>query len=720
MAADRIKPRKRLYLPVLSLLAFVLISLHLMSTATQEASELNEMYSWLLLVNSLGSILLLGLVSANAWWLFRQFRKNAVGSRLTVRMVLLFISLSLAPSTAVFYYSMQFLHRSIDSWFDVQIDQAMDEALQLSQASLDERMRNLLKQTELMARTLNAQSDTLLAIELDDLRASIDASELTIFSKSRQVVAYSSNSPELIPYIPNDSILLQLRNGESFVGLEPGKSDTIAIQVVVQSGYDNSRFLHALYPVSSRIGSLANSIEAAYAHYKERTYLRSSLKFTFSLTLSLILLLSLLATIWVAFITSRRLVAPVRELVQGTQAVAEGDYTQQLTIPGQDDLGFLVESFNDMTRRISHSRDLAGKSQLEVESQRNYLETILSSLSSGVISFDVDLNIKSANRAACKILHLEESQLINQPLQQLSESSPNISRLINTIQTYIIQSEERWQKECTVLGDEGRQLLMIRGTPLHNNEQVKTGSLIIFDDVTKLVQAQRNAAWGEVARRLAHEIKNPLTPIQLSAERLKHKLSKVVDGANAELLNRSTHTIVQQVEAMKAMVNEFSDYARPPSIKAKSVDLESLIKEVVSLYSSKKVQLDTIGTIPSLSADPVQLRQVFHNLIKNSLEASNKEKQQQIKLTLKVTEEQSKKYAQISIEDNGMGLPKEQFDTIFDPYVTTKERGTGLGLSIVKKIIDEHGGIIWADPTCQTGARFIFRLPYSQPRRTVT
>ncbi len=717
MASQKLKPRKRLYLPVLSLLALILISLHLMSSATQEASELSEMYSWLLLVNSLGSLLLLGLVSANAWWLFRQFRKNAIGSRLTVRIVLLFILLSLAPSSVVFYYSMQFLHRSIDSWLDVQVDQAMDEALQLSQAALDERMRNLLKQTKLMARSLDAQSDTLLAIELDDLRINIDASELTLFSKSRRVIAYSSSSPELIPQTPNDSLLLQLRKGESFVNLEPGKSDSMSIQVIVPSGIGNNQFLHALYPVSSRIGNLANRIEASYAHYKERAYLRDSLKFTFSLTLSLVLLLSLLATIWVAFISSRRLVAPVRELAQGTQAVAEGDYTQQLAITGQDELGFLVESFNDMTRRIALSRDIAENSQVEVESQRNYLKTILSSLSTGVISFDNSLKITSANRAACNILHIEESQLINQPLQQLSKSSPNITKLTNTIQEQIIQNEERWQKECTVLGSEGRQLLMIRGVPLFDASQLKTGSLIIFDDVTTLVQAQRNAAWGEVARRLAHEIKNPLTPIQLSAERLQYKLSKVVEGAEADLLKRSTYTIVQQVEAMKAMVNEFADYARPPAIKTESVELEPFIKEVISLYGSNQIQLQVTGDIPPLSADPLQLRQVLHNLIKNSLEASNRENKP-IEIKLDTIDEQGKRYAQVTLEDHGSGLPESQFDQIFDPYVTTKEKGTGLGLAIVKKIIDEHGGIIWADPSCQTGARFIFRLPYSQPRRT--
>ncbi len=720
MASDKIKTRRRLYLSVLGLLAFLFISLHLMSSATQEASELNEIYSWLLLINSLGSLLLLGLVSANAWWLFRQFRKNAVGSRLTVRIVLLFILLSLAPSSAVFYYSMQFLHRSIDSWFDVQVDQAMDEAVQLSQASLDERMRNLLKLTEQMATSLDAQSNTLLAIELDDLRIKIDASELTLFSKSRQVIAYSSSSQELVPHTPDDNMLLQLPNGGSFVGLEPGKSGTMFIQVIVQSGDARDQFLLALYPVSSRIAALANSIEANYAHYKERTYLRDSLKFTFSLTLSLILLLSLLATVWVAFITSRRLVAPARELIQGTQAVAEGDYTQQLTIKRHDELGFLVESFNEMTRRIALSRDIAKNSQLEVESQRNYFETILDSLSTGVISFDTGLNIKSANRAACKILHIKESQLINQPLQKLSESSPNITRLINTIQTNITQNEERWQKECTVLGDEGRQLLMIKGTPLFNSEQIKTGSLIIFDDVTTLVQAQRNAAWGEVARRLAHEIKNPLTPIQLSAERLKHKLSKTVDGTDAELLERATNTIIQQVAAMKTMVNEFADYARPPAIRTESIKLKSLIKEILSLYRADQIQLQAAEELPPISVDPLQIRQVFHNLIKNSLEAGEKEGRQKIKITLKTIEEQDKKYAQVMIEDNGAGLPKEQIDQIFDPYVTTKEKGTGLGLAIVKKIIDEHGGIIWADSTCQTGARFILRLPYSQPRRTTT
>ncbi len=717
MVKQRLKPRKRLLLPILGLLGFILVSLHLMSSATQGASELNEMYSWLLLINALGSIFLLGLVTANAWWLIRQFRKRVVGSRLTLRIVLLFIVLSLAPSSLVFYYSMQFLHRSIDSWFDVQVDQAMDQALQLSQASLDERMRILLRQTELMAHSLNDRSDTLLAIELDDFRNQINASELTLLSKTRQVIAYSSISPDLVPELPNDGVLLQLRSGEPFVGLEPGKSDSMHIQVVVSSSSDNSRFLQALYPVSSRIGNLANSIEITYAHYKELTFLRNSLKFTFSLTLSLVLLISLLATIWVAFMMSRRLVAPVRELVYGTRAVAEGDYNQQLTIHGKDELGFLVESFNDMTQRISSSRDLANQSQLEVEEQRNYLKTILGNLSTGVISFDIKQNIRTANQAACEILHLDEAQLINQSLNKLAEANPHITRLINTIQTKLSDRDEAWQEECAVLSSGGRQLLMIRGTPLFVANKKRTGSLIIFDDVTDLVQAQKDAAWSEVARRLAHEIKNPLTPIQLSAERLKHKLSGKLAEKDNELLERATHTIVQQVEALKSMVKEFSDYARPPTIKTEPVDLEQLISEIIALYPTSTVQLKKSGELTPVSVDPLRIRQVFHNLIKNSLEAMGEKPGKSIKITLEPVHMHDKKQVQVIIEDSGSGLPKEHIDKIFDPYVTTKEKGTGLGLAIVKKIIDEHGGIIWADSTCLTGARFIFRLPLTQTTR---
>lgn len=714
MAKRQLKPRKRLLLPVLGLLVFILVSLHLMSSAAQESSELNKMYSWLLLLNTLGSVFLLGLVTTNVWWLIRQFRKRVVGSRLTLRIALLFIVLSLTPSSIVFYYSMQFLHRSIDSWFNVQVDQAMDQALQLSQASLDERMRNLLRQTEQMAHSLNNRSDTLLAIELDDFRNQIDASELTLLSKTRQIIAYSSINPDLIPEIPNDSVLLQLKSGEPFVGLEPGENDNMYIQVVVSSSDDNSRFLQALYPVSNRIGNLANSIEISYAHYKELTFLRNSLKFTFSLTLSLVLLISLLATTWVAFMTSRRLVAPVRELVYGTRAVAEGDYNQQLTIHGKDELGFLVESFNDMTQRIASSRDLANQSQLEIEEQRNYLKTILGNLSTGVISFDLKQNIRTANQAACKILHLKEEQLINQSLGKLAEVSPHITQLINTIQIKLSNNDEDWQEECTVLSAGGRQLLMIRGTALFVANKRRTGSLIIFDDVTDLVQAQKDAAWSEVARRLAHEIKNPLTPIQLSAERLKHKLSAKMDKKDAELLERATHTIIQQVEALKTMVKEFSDYARPPTIKTEPIDLEQLIDEIIALYSTKTIKLNKSGSLTPVSVDPLRIRQVFHNLIKNSLESIENRPGGLIKITLESIHMHDKNQVQVIIEDNGPGLPKEHIDKIFDPYVTTKEKGTGLGLAIVKKIIDEHGGIIWTDSTCLTGARFIFRLPLNQ------
>lgn len=718
MEAGRLKRRKRLFLPVLGLLLFILVSLHLMSSATQEASELGEMYSWLLLINSLGSFLLLGLVSANALWLFRQFSKKAIGSRLTARIVMLFIILSLAPSSVVFYYSLQFLHRSIDSWFDVQVDHAMDEALQLSQASLDERMRNLLKQTEQANRSLDVQSDTLLAIELDDLRNNILATELTVFSKSREIIAYSSASPVLLPELPNDTVLLQLRRGEPYVNLQPGSSDELFIQVVVPTNADNSRFLQALYPLSSRISNLANSIESAYVHYKELTFLRNSLKFTFSLTLSLVLLVSLLATIWIAFLSSKRLVKPVRDLVRGTQAVAEGNYEQKIALAGKDELGFLVESFNDMTSRIGQARDLADKSQIEIETQRNYLEAILASLSTGVISFDRELNILTANRAACNILRLDETLLLNHTLDEIAASSPNISRLINTIQERSTGSQEPWQEECAIFGGEGRQILMIRGTSLYDSSNKLSGALVVFDDVTTLVQAQRDAAWGEVAKRLAHEIKNPLTPIQLSAERIQHKLSAALDEKNGALLKKSTHTIVQQVEAMKTMVKEFSDYARPPSLKTEQIDLEKLLKEIIALYASKNISIQLNGPIEPIPVDPLRIRQLFHNLIKNSLEATESSSSQQIKIVLEKITAQDRDFLQIAVEDNGSGLPKEQLDTIFDPYVTTKEKGTGLGLAIVKKIIDEHGGIIWADRDFQNGARFVVRLPYSQIRRT--
>ncbi|MGZ8233808.1 sensor histidine kinase, partial [Methylobacter tundripaludum] len=472
------------------------------------------------------------------------------------------------------------------------------------------------------------------------------------------------------------------------------------------------QYLQALYPVPVRIADLADSVEFAFVRYQEMHFLRHSLKLSFSLALSLVLLMSLLAAIWVAFISIRNIVAPVKALVKGTQAVASGHYDQELPVMAQDDLGFLVESFNEMTHRIARASDETRMAGIEVENQRAYLETILANLTAGVISFDAEHKIRTANQAAYRIFHIHVNQFVGRTLLELVENYAELAEPLKSIQRLLEQADDIWQQRIAFLGPNGRQELLCRGTPLFSQEGFRVGAVVVFDDVTDLIQAQKNAAWGEVARRLAHEIKNPLTPIQLSAERLQHKLADKLAAGDADMLQRSTTTIVQQVEAMKEMVDDFSEYAKPSKKQTVDIDLPHLVQGVLALYalrSGVKFKADYDTGLLMIKGDPVSIRQVLHNLIKNALEAINTKGL--IEISLRRVQKNNTDFIEIALYDDGPGIKDEQIEQIFEPYVTTKAKGTGLGLAIVKKIIEEHGGAIWVDTSRKVGAGFIIQLP---------
>lgn len=711
MVPEKLKPP--ISLSALFLFALILLSLQLMSTATQESSELSAMYSWLLLVNALGSIVLFGLVGANIYSLTRQLKKREAGSRLTRRMLSLFVLQALAPAAIVFYFSMHFLHQGIDSWFNVEIDRAMEDALELSQASLDQRMRWLLRQTQDLAKQLESTSENLAALEMENLRESSGSAEMTLFSRQGRIIASSSiNAGDILPSLPDEHIWLQLRQNTDYVALAPEREDELMIRVIVAVNAEEPRYLQVLYPVPVRIADLADSVEFAFVRYQEMNFLRDSLKLSFSLALSLVLLMSLLAAIWIAFITIRNIVAPVKELVKGTQAVASGHYDQHLPVMAQDDLGFLVESFNEMTQRISIARDETRLAGVEVENQRAYLETILANLTAGVISFDSDYKIRTANQAAYRIFHIHVSQFVGRSLIELAEGYSELSEPLRSIQRLLEQADDIWQQRIAFLGPNGRQELLCRGTPLFSHVGSRVGAVVVFDDVTDLIQAQKNAAWGEVARRLAHEIKNPLTPIQLSAERLQLKLAPKLEDADADILQRSTRTIVQQVEAMKEMVDDFSEYAKPSKKQSVDIDMPALVQEVLALYALKSAvgfKADHATGSLKIKGDPVSIRQVLHNLIKNALEATDAKGH--IEISLHRVRKNNTDFIEIALYDDGPGIKEDQIEQIFEPYVTNKAKGTGLGLAIVKKIIEEHGGAIWVDSRRKTGAGFIIQLP---------
>jgi nitrogen fixation/metabolism regulation signal transduction histidine kinase len=695
------------------LCTLTLLSLQLMSSATQESSKLSAMYAWLLWVNGIGTMALLMLVGANLYSLTRQLKRREAGSRLTIRMVSLFVLLALAPAGIVFYFSMQFLHQGIDSWFNVEMDRAMEDALELSQASLDQRIRWNVAQTQQFVDKLVDIPESQTTLEMENFRALSGAGEMTLFSRQDRIIASSSSNPsDILPSLPDEHMWLQLRQNGEYAALTPVRENELMIRIILKIKTKDPRYLQALYPVPVRIADLADSVEFAFVRYQEMNFLRNSLKMTFSLALSLVLLMSLLAAIWIAFISIRMIVAPVKELVKGTQAVASGQYDQQLPVITQDDLGFLVESFNIMTQRIARASQETRIASFEVENQRAYLETILANLTAGVMSFDAHHKIRTANQAAYKIFHIPPPQFVGETLLKLSEDYAELAEPLKSIQRFIEQADDIWQQRLAFLGSNGRQELLCRGTPLFSQDGRKVGAVVVFDDVTDLIQAQKNAAWGEVARRLAHEIKNPLTPIQLSAERLQHKLTDKLSTTDADMLQRSTKTIVQQVEAMKEMVDDFSEYAKSSKKQAVNIDLSALIQEVLSLYVLKSgvffnASYETVPLV--IHGDPVSIRQVLHNLIKNALEAIDGEGQ--IDIDVHRIQKNHIKFIEIALQDDGVGIKDEQIETIFEPYVTTKAKGTGLGLAIVKKIIEEHGGAIWMDTNYKQGARFIIQLP---------
>ncbi|MGH8501690.1 MAG: ATP-binding protein [Gammaproteobacteria bacterium] len=706
-------------IPVLGLFAVLLVSLYLMADATDNATRFGRSYTWLLVLNTLVLIVLVYLIGANLIGLIRQVMARQPGARLTARLMLMSIVLAVVPVAIVFTFSIRMLDRGIDSWFDVRVDNALQDALELSRSSLDLVMRQLKHQTEPMAKFLAGVPDALAPLNLHDLLRDSGAVELTLFGADSRIIATSSEvSSAIVPQLPSDTILRLVNQGQRYVGLDPDKHSNLRIRVVVpvpnSAISSEPRFLQALYPLTDRISALAGSVEGAFGQYNELVYLREPLKQSFMLTLSLVLLLGLLFAVWAAFYSSRRLMAPISELAEGTKAVAAGEYHKRLPVASQDDLGLLVQSFNQMTEKLSAARDAADRSQRLVESQRAYLQTLLEHLSSGVMSLDKDRILRTVNAAASQILGLDLEAYQERRFTDLGREHPMLARFCEILEPLVANARGEWQEQMVLFSANGRKILICRGAPLPADGGLSGGHVVVFDDITALVQAQRDAAWGDVARRLAHEIKNPLTPIQLSAERLRRKLLPQLSRNDAEVVDRATHTIVQQVESMKTMVNAFRDYARPPAMQVAPLDFNKLILEMVELYRANPVgarlELDLDQSAPQINGDSVRIRQLLHNLIKNSLEALEGYKQGVLRISTRCIEDGGSQFLDMRVADNGPGFPATLLDRLFEPYVTSKVKGNGLGLAIVKKIVEEHGGMVWAQNTRKGGACVLIRL----------
>jgi nitrogen fixation/metabolism regulation signal transduction histidine kinase len=691
----------------------VAIALFLVVSSSSNPALFAERYPLLLTLNGVVAAMLTVLVVFQVVTLRRKLKSGVFGAKLTLRLVLLFALMSVVPGALIYGMSVQFLARSIESWFQVPVDKALEGGLNLGRGALDGMLKDLATKADTTALALSTHPSEEHLAALNRLRERAGAQEATLFSESGKVLAFSGNERVgLLPQLPGAAALKQLKTSRAYSAVEAipdkGLYLRVLVPVSVLSLAEEPRVLQLLQPVPAQLAQDAEAVQAGYREYQELTLSRRGLKRLYGLTLTLTLLLALLSALAAAFVLSDRLSAPIGLLVEGTRAVASGDFSQRPAVVSRDEIGLLTQSFNSMTQQLAEARAQAERHEAALTQAKAYLESLLANLSAGVLAFDEELNLRGANRSAGAILGIDFAPLVGAAAPRWPEIAPGVPELGREITAGLERAgTAQWERqvERPVLGR--TQLLLMRGTRLPQGAD--GGSVVVFDDITHLAEAQRAAAWAEVARRLAHEIRNPLTPIQLSAERLQAKLASRLTGADAEMLERSTQTIVNQVAALKSMVDAFSQYARTPEPSMRELDLNALTREVLTLYESSlggAVRLELAPRLPAVVGDATQLRQVIHNLLQNAQDALAETAEPRITVA-SVAEGGT---VRLMVTDNGCGFPEQVIRRAFEPYVTTKPRGTGLGLAIVKKIIEEHGGAATIT-NAAPGARVIIELP---------
>jgi nitrogen fixation/metabolism regulation signal transduction histidine kinase len=672
--------------------------LFLLSNTSANTAASGEYYTLLVLLNTVLAGFLVLMIAIQLFGIYRKIRQQVMGSRFTLRLLTTFALMAIIPGLIVYLVSVNFLTRSIESWFNVKVEAALEGGLNLGRTALDVMLVDVKEKGESMATSLAFQPANKHFSMLNDLREKSGIQDATLLTVQGRILAVSSSDPtSFLPALPSMTQLRQARQ-RILVSIEPiakkGLYLRVLIPVTVQDLAGETRVLQLLQPVPKSLADTAEAVQDVYQDYQKLSYSRDSLREVFALTLTLVMILAMLGAVAIAFVLSRRLSAPLTVLAAGTKAIASGDYSIVLPEHDKDELGVLVASFNSMTRQLNDATKAAENNRAHVEAARGYLETILAHLSSGVMALNGRGELRTFNQAAANMLAIDLEVYVGLTLDKIMLQQVRLEDFLRTIALNSKQEpmlkngqKDEVQSQVELVTAQGKQILTLRGSRLPDG-----GYVAVFDDATSMVQAQRDAAWGEVARRLAHEIKNPLTPIQLSAERIAHKLLTKLDATDAKMLKRSTETIVNQVDAMKKMVNEFSEYARSPAPQLERLDLNALIHEVVSLYDLPGIKTDLLLTPQDcvIIGDSTMLRQVIHNLLKNAQDALATV----VAPHILVKTEAISGMLVLTVQDNGAGFPAEMMAHIFEPYITSKPNGTGLGLAIVKKIIDEHKGSI--------------------------
>jgi len=674
------------------------VLLFLLATASGNTTVFARHYPLLLGLNAALAALLAVLVAWQIRTLWRKYRDRAFGSRLTVRILLLLALMAVVPGALVYTVSVQFLAKSIESWFDVKVDAALEGGINLGQSAIDRMQGELQAKARGIALELADRPAGQQMLLLSRLRDQAGVQEAVIVNSAGRVLAEASEDvSRLVPdELPTQQALRQARTGRAYTAVDATAGKPLAVRVVVPvAGFalaDEMRFLQLRQTVPEKFARSAEAVESAYRDYRELALSRQGLQRIYIVTLTLALSMALLVAIALSVVLANRLSEPLANLAAATQAVARGDFSRQAPVTSRDELGVLIESFNSMTRQLDDARRVVEANRAALESAKARLENILANLSAGVLVFDRDLGLSISNHGAHAILG-GELELFAGNMREQFRSHGALP----------------WQLELGLKGT-GKTLL-VHGTAL--SQDPAGGFVLVFDDITQLIRAQRATAWAEVARRLAHEIKNPLTPIQLSAERMEMKLSGKLAPEDAEVLARGTRTIVNQVAALKSMVDDFRDYSRLPAPVFAGLDLNALVLEVLALYetSSMPIARKLAPALPQVRADSAQIRQVLHNLVQNAQDALEIRKGSGEPPLIEVCTDTVGERARLSVTDNGGGFPEEMMARIFEPYVTTKPRGTGLGLAIVKKIVDEHHGELAIENRLAKGVSVTILLP---------
>ncbi|MGN6653126.1 ATP-binding protein [Trinickia sp.] len=722
-----------------------LLLLVLLAAASANTEFFDRYYSWLYAANIAVALVFLLIVIALVTLILARLRKGKFGTRLLAKLAVFFALVGVLPGALIYVVSYQFVSRSIESWFDVNVETALTSGLNLGRAMLDASLSDLQTKARVMAEQLASTPPNNTTLTLLRMRDQFGVQEAMLVESVRSVsgaspdlhviAQTSGNFASLMPDDLPTPIMLDQARGRGYASIEgevdgdphaKGAKGALRLRVVVLVPDASAsllqpaeRFLELTQPVSPTLARNADAVQRAYREYQEKALGRTGLRKMYIGTLTLALFLATFIAMMLALALGNQLARPLFLLAKGTKEVAEGDYTPKREIKSRDELGFLTQSFNAMTRQLSEARAAVERNRVALEHSKAYLESILANLTAGVFVLDRQFRLTTANRGAERIFRQPFQSMLGASLEHigvLAEFAALVRKAFadrEAASEGSIDDGGHWQQQVavSVAGEAEPITLLVRGTrlvaatPAEGGEAAGTaGYVVVFDDISDVISAQRSAAWGEVARRLAHEIKNPLTPIQLSAERLQMKLADKLSPNDADVLKRGATTIVNQVAAMKQMVDDFRDYARTPPAVLANLQLNELVTEVLSLYGveeGKSAITAELSALPVIRGDATQLRQVIHNLLQNAQDAVAEIASPRVVIETKTVEYgdpdalgKVRVAVRLTVSDNGPGFPARILTRAFEPYVTTKARGTGLGLAMVKKIVDEHGARI--------------------------